>query len=299
MEAARLWDVMVAESVAKLKAGGVTVRRGGQEGLLRCHQADPREVRREAHGADQAHRRHEIAPPFASEAGRRWRPVFWEAPSMDLKARYRQAMEALYLACIVDLRHRAGRHHADHPARRVHALRDEQPAVVARAGVGADDGDVLVPRRRRGLPRERAHRGGGARQGRRAGHAPPPPRRGGRVHDRDLPVHGRLRRDISARHCGTSRSPSSPGSRSGSPTCRSRSAASSRCSSSSSGSGSERRPRPRSCTATSRRRWSRPWTSSFCSARSPSSARSGCRSPTRSGLPRSSPRSGWTSRSRR
>ena len=48
---------------------------------------------------------------------------------------------------------------------------DEQPAVLAGAGVRHHDGDVLVPRRRGGVPRQRAHRGRGAAQRREPGHA--------------------------------------------------------------------------------------------------------------------------------
>jgi hypothetical protein len=54
------------------------------------------------------------------------------------------------------LGHGDGGDHADHPVRRVHALRHEQAAGLARAGGRGDDGDVLFHRRRRGLSRQRA-----------------------------------------------------------------------------------------------------------------------------------------------
>ena len=75
---------------------------------------------------------------------------------------YRRAMQALYLACIVLSGLAHGGDHADDPRRRVHALRDERPAAVARARLGDHDGVLLVRRRRRRLPRQPADRGRGA-----------------------------------------------------------------------------------------------------------------------------------------
>ena len=107
-------------------------------------------------------------------------------------------------------------------------------------GVGAHDGVLLVPRRRGGVPRQRAHRGGGADRAVGAEAARHAMGRA-RLHGRPSRVHAGLRRAPLHGSPGAPRSPSFPGCRSASSTCRSRSAACSRCSSSSSSSGSASR----------------------------------------------------------
>ncbi len=75
------------------------------------------------------------------------------------KQRYQQAMEVLYIACIVISGTALVAITLIIPLGVFMRYVDEQPAVLARAGVGHHDGDLLVPRRRGRVPRERAHRG--------------------------------------------------------------------------------------------------------------------------------------------
>ena len=60
VEQRQLWDKYVGETEAKLKAAGVQFVRGRQEGVLHGDAADPRQVRRQVRGADEADRRDDV-----------------------------------------------------------------------------------------------------------------------------------------------------------------------------------------------------------------------------------------------
>ena len=126
IEQRQLWDAYVGEAETKLKAAGVKFVAGRQGGVLQGDAADPRQVRRQVRRAAQAHRRHEVGHRHRGTRRRYGRVPFrcarLRAPH-DREAALPQAMEWLYLACIVRVRRRAGRDHADDSARRVHALR--------------------------------------------------------------------------------------------------------------------------------------------------------------------------------
>ena len=79
-----------------------------------------------------------------------------------MRETYRRLMQRLYLACIVLSGLAMVAITLIIPLGRVHALRDERPAAVARAGVGHHDGVLLLRRRRRRVSRQPADRGRGA-----------------------------------------------------------------------------------------------------------------------------------------
>ena len=190
-----LWDAVCGRGRGQAQGGRRPVRPGRQGGVLQGDPAGARQVRRQVRRAAEANRRHQVAvPAHRHAAGRPARvPLFCpggvDEREASLPAGDGMAVHRLHR----DFRLRAGGDHADHPARRVHALRDEQPAVLARAGRGHHDGDVLVPRRRRRLPRQRAHRRRGAAQRGESTRAARHAVGSGPVHGGDRPVHAGLR----------------------------------------------------------------------------------------------------------
>ena len=153
LEQRKLWDEKTVTAEAELKAKGVQLRAGRQGGVLQGDPADPRQVRRQVRRAAEAHRRDEVAVACRAAYAR------LRGDGAALPGVHRR------------LGGRAGRDHAGHPVRRVHALRDELGVELAGAVLGAGDGAVLVRRRRRGVPRQRAHRRADADRRGRAGGA--------------------------------------------------------------------------------------------------------------------------------
>ena len=218
---------------------------------------------------------------------------------MNAKQRYQQAMERLYIACIVIVGRRARRDHADHPDRRVHALRDEQaaawpePASIVLMVMFSFIGGAAVYRANVHIAVEALLNAvkPGVRRVMRCG------RLLCMVAMALFMLYDGVKLWIATQYqtmaefpgrLAGPRLPADPDRR-----------PASRCCSSSRSCGSASRPQPRSCTATRPRSWSRRWTSSCCSVPSPAvRARRAGRLRARPRA-RSSVRCGSTFRSRR
>ena len=152
MEQRAMWDKSVAEYTAKLKAAGIEFIAIDNKPFFDATAPVRAKYGANLHRPDEAHRRHEVArgraaavrsrlaapagaPKTALNAlaaaelrGLAWRPGHEREAT--LRAGDGVALRRLHRP----LGHRAGGHHADHSARGVHALRDEQRAVLAGAG---------------------------------------------------------------------------------------------------------------------------------------------------------------------
>ena len=74
-----------------------------------------------------------------------------------MAAQFRKAMDALYLVCVRDRRHRAGADLRGDPVGGLYALRSQQRSVLARADGGPADHRADVLRRRSLLPASASH----------------------------------------------------------------------------------------------------------------------------------------------
>jgi hypothetical protein len=136
LEQRKLWDEYTTAAEAKLKAAGVQFVPADKKAFY-----DATQPIRDKYGSKYAAliKRSKRRPDVGRRPGRRARRrgarrlCTGSRRVSDAKLSYQRAMEMLYIACIV-CPGRAGRDHADHPARRVHALRDEQADRLARAG---------------------------------------------------------------------------------------------------------------------------------------------------------------------
>ena len=101
LEQRQLWDEYVGEAETKLKAAGVQFVQADKPAFYKATQPIRDKYGVEVRRAAEAHRRHEVTQPTRRHAAAGPRAFFCPERAMDAKQRYQQAMEWLYIACIV------------------------------------------------------------------------------------------------------------------------------------------------------------------------------------------------------